>query len=72
MATDKHFNELGVLPPALEDNKPNDILAARTIWYVVLALLGFSLVILSIFYAPEDGAHGTAPNPSPTEQSSTP
>lgn len=72
MSTDKHFNEFGALPPALEDPKPTDILAAKTIWFAVLALLGFSLVILSIFYSPDDGAKDPEPNTPQVERSSTP
>lgn len=39
MRADKHYHPAGVVPEVLEDHKPDDMPAARTLLFVVLALL---------------------------------
>ena len=51
MSTEKHFNERSVLPDALEDNKPTDRKAARSLAYVQLATAAVVVLALLLFRA---------------------
>lgn len=49
MATDKHYNEKGMLPDQMEDDKPNDLPATRNM-FVVIALLAAVGLIVAVVY----------------------
>jgi uncharacterized membrane protein len=44
MATDKHYNEPGVMPEVLRDRKGTDMPATRTMFFVILAVAIIALV----------------------------
>ncbi|MBK9176910.1 MAG: hypothetical protein IPM46_11365 [Flavobacteriales bacterium] len=48
MATDKHYNEPGVVDEALEDHEPTDMPATRSIFIVVAILAALSIAILVV------------------------
>lgn len=66
MAADKHFHTPGVVPSAIDDPKPDDMPAARTLGILVIALLGvcFGIFIL-IYTAQQHKAEEAAPAPPP-------
>ena len=52
MAIEKHYNEEGVLPDALEDHKPTDRRAAWSLVYVLLGtavLVGLVMLLMKVF-----------------------
>jgi len=53
MATDKHFNESGVMPEILHDRKGTDMPATRTMFVVivavaVIALIGYLIMLMVV------------------------
>lgn len=66
MAADKHFDQTGVVPEALEDHQPDDMPAARAIGVVVIVLLVVCTIITAIMFSKT----GTAKDLAPTEQTS--
>ncbi|MEO8591369.1 MAG: hypothetical protein ABI432_18460 [Flavobacteriales bacterium] len=51
MLADKHFKEHGVISPAVDDYKPDDRPAVRTIGIVILSLLGVRLLANTIIHS---------------------
>ena len=60
MSADEHFNEHGVIPPALDDFEPDDLPAARSIGIAILALLCLSLLVTTIIYGRSAATTGAA------------
>ena len=50
MSTDKHFNEHGEVPKPLDDYRPNDMPAAKTIFIVVLAILILGTAVTALVH----------------------
>ncbi len=64
MSADKHFDQTGAVPEALEDHQPDDMPAARTIGVVVMLLLVVCSVIAAIIF----NQSGAVKELTPTEQ----
>jgi hypothetical protein len=48
MATDKHYNEPGVMPEPLEDKRGTDMPATRLMFIVIAALAVLAAVVLIV------------------------
>jgi hypothetical protein len=47
MATDKHYNEEGILPEALEDQRGTDMPATRKMFLVIGIVLVLAMAVLA-------------------------
>jgi hypothetical protein len=48
MATDKHYNEPGVMPEPLEDPKGTDMPATRNMFLIIAALAIFAVAVVVV------------------------
>lgn len=60
MSADKHFNQHGGIPEAMDDHRPDDMPAAKTIVVLVVALLVVCTVITAVIYGRAEKAVGAA------------
>jgi hypothetical protein len=61
MPEDKHFNEPGAMPEALEDHRPTDLPATRVMFILLFCLLTACALIFGVIYYGERGTDATAP-----------
>lgn len=50
MATDKHYNEPGVMPEPLQDKKGTDMPATRGIMIAIVGVAVIGLLAVAFFY----------------------
>jgi hypothetical protein len=50
MATDKHYNEPGVMPEPLQDKRGTDMPATRGIIITIVALAAIGLLVIALSY----------------------
>jgi len=50
MATDKHYNEPGVMPEPLQDKRGTDMPATRGIMITIVALAAIGLLVIALSY----------------------